>query len=509
MSLPLSLFGTFVAGGLYALCYPSIFGDGWLPLLFIALPFFLWQLEAAKTLKRSLLLALAYNMGLNLVGYYWIPGTIREFGQLPYAISIFLGLFFAFILQPHWWAYILWKKWRPNFNWQSEKGLLITAFIMTFLERYLPQQFPSFTGSPWLHLAPYLGLVPYVGAVLFSFISYWVALEVVAQLSLKKFRPQVWITLVIFIVLNASFPLKEKLSDKNLNVRIVQANIGNFLKIMSEKGDVDSYESINKKYETLSTTENGFSPDLIVWPETAFPDYFHAAHPEVAPLFKNITQKTNSEMLIGGYDQNTAKTAFDRYETVYNSSVLISGDKVKNSYHKNILIPFGETLPFGPFNTKVVEVVPTVSLFARGTGTPKMETKTGYRFVTPICYEILETGYMRSLLNQWQGNHFIVNHTNDSWYGDTAEPHQHLFLSKWRALEFQLPIVRSTNTGITSIIYPDGSESERLGIGAEGILDKVIPMGTGENTTYQNFGVYPSLAIFLVLLLITWLREKN
>ena len=116
---------------------------------------------------------------------------------------------------------------------------------------------------------------------------------------------------------------------------------------------------------------------------------------------------------------------------------------------------------------------------------------------------------MRNLLNEHGNNRLIVNHTNDSWYGNTAEPFQHLFLSKWRALEFNLPIVRSTNTGITSVIYPDGSESRRLGINEEGTLDVVVPLGNGEATLYQKYGVYPFMLIFLVLLGITWFRERN
>ncbi|MCM2350407.1 MAG: apolipoprotein N-acyltransferase [Bacteriovoracaceae bacterium] len=508
-SLLLSLSLTTIAGGLYALCYPSFLGDGWLPLLFIALPFFLWRLEVAPTVKSTLLHILAYNLGLNLVGYYWIPHTLREFGQLPYVVSVILGLLFSLILQPHWWLYVLWKKYRPEFQWYSQKGILITALVMTIIERYFPQQFPSYVGSPWLNMSPYLGLTPYLGVVVFSFITYWVALETFTQLALKKLRPQVWVTLALFVLINALFPLKDIQSDKTLPVRIVQANIGNFLKIASERGDTNSYEAINKTYENLSNTANGFEPKLIIWPETAYPDTFYGQKTKLAPVFENIMKTTGSEMLIGGYDQDMTKSPFDYIESVFNSSILLSDNKVKTSYHKNILIPFGETLPFGPFNRQIVSIVPAVSLFARGEGTPVMELKGGERFVTPICYEILESNYMRNLLNQWGDNHLIINHTNDSWYGDTAEPHQHLFLTKWRALEFQLPIVRSTNTGISSVIYPDGSESKRLDVGTEGILDVNVPLGTGQATIYQTYGVFPLVGIFLILLLITWYREKR
>lgn len=508
-SLLLSLSLTLGAGGLYALCYPSFLGDGWLPLLFVALPFFLWRLEVAPTVKSTLLHVLAFNMGLNLVGYYWIPHTLREFGQLPYIVSVILGMLFSLILQPHWWLYVLWKKYRPDFQWYSQKGILITAFVMTLLERYFPQQFPSYVGSPWMNLAPYLGLAPWLGVVAFSFITYWVALETYSQLALKKLRPQVWIVFTVFVLANALMPLKDKYSDKILPVRIVQANIGNFLKVESERGDTNSYESIRNRYEELSTRKNGFSPKLIVWPETAYPNTFAGRESRIDSVFHKITDEMSAEILIGGYDQDPTKSPFDFIETIFNSSILISDHRFKTAYHKNILIPFGETLPFGPLNRQIVSIVPAVSLFARGSGTPEMETKEGFRFVTPICYEILESNYMRTLLNQYGNNHLIINHTNDSWYGDTAEPYQHLFLSKWRALEFKLPIVRSTNTGISSVIYPDGSESPRLGIGKTDILDVNVPVGTGEATFYQTYGVYPVVVIFLLILGITWFVERK
>lgn len=334
-------------------------------------------------------------------------------------------------------------------------------------------------------------------------------MEIVVQLTLKKFRPQVWMALLVFVVLNAAFPLQGPEEVQNLNVRFVQANIGNFTKVESERGEVNSYEAIAKKYFQLSVKDNGFEPELIIWPETAWPNSFYGHRTELSGIFKQIMERTGAELLIGGYDHDPNKSPEKFHESVFNSSILLSDNRFKTAYHKNILIPFGETLPFGPFNEQVVSIVPAVSLFARGHGTPQMETRSGLRFVTPICYEVLDSNYMRELLNQWKENHFIVNHTNDSWYGDTAEPHQHLFLAKWRALEFQLPLLRSTNTGITSVIFPDGSESKRLGVGEENNLDVSVPVGKGHSTFYQLYGALPMFGVFLLLFLITWMREKN
>ena len=497
-----------IAGGIYALAYPSFLGNGWLPLLFIGLPLFLWKLESSS-FKSSLLFILAFNLGLNFVGYYWVPHTMREFGQLPFLISVILGAAASLVLQPHWWAYAIWRKYRPQWDWSKERNILLTAFIMTMLERYVPQLFPSYVGSPWLHFAPYLGLAPYFGVVVFSFITYWLCLEVIHHIRNKKSRYQVWVIMGLFILLNSSFPITKPAANRQLQVRIVQANIGNFLKITSETGDTNSFETVTKIYEELSEKDNGFRPQLIIWPETAYPHTFFGSESMLSETFLKIMDSTGGELLIGGYDQDLTKSSVDFIESVFNSSLLLSEGKVKSIYHKNILIPFGETLPFGPLNSTVVSIVPAISLFAKGKGIPVMETNAGFRFVTPICYEILETNYMRDLLNQWGGNHFIVNHTNDSWYGDTAEPYQHLFLSKWRALEFQLPIIRSTNTGISSVIYQDGTESTRLGINQTGVLDVSVPLNKPHPTVYQESGVIPFLLCFLVLYLITWWREKK
>lgn len=502
----ISLFISFIAGSLYALTYPSFLGAGWFPLLFVALPLHLYSLSRSSSIKNVLFSITGFNLGLNLVGYYWIPHTLGEFGNLPYALALITSLVFTFLLQPHWWAYALWLKYRPAFNWSSTLGIFLSAVILSLLERYIQQQFPSFVGSPWLHLAPYLALAPVFGVIIFSFFTYWISLEVVDQISKRQIKYLPWIALLVFIILNAASPLENKASEESLRVRIVQANIGNFLKVSSEWGDENSLSSIIESYKNLSIRNLDFKPDLIIWPETAYPNEFSKNQSVLPQLFNELMETTKAEMLIGGYTRNPD---FSSHEVVFNSSLLFSDNKLKASYYKNILIPFGETLPFGPLNKKIVEIIPAIALFARGEGGEKLKTKNGQSFIAPICYEILESEFIRGLLNEHSHNQFIINLTNDSWYGDTAEPYQHLFLSKWRALEFSLPIIRSTNTGITSVIYPDGSESKRLLVGEEKVLDEVIPLAPSPNTIYQRFGVLPFFFTIFLMGLTLWWQERN
>ncbi len=496
-----------LAGGIYALSYPSFLGDALWFLIFPSLILFLWKLEASN-LKKSICIIFGFNLGLNFIGYYWIPHTLREFGQLPYLISIIIGATASLILQPHWWIYALWRHFRPKKDWTSQFYLLLNIFLIVMMERFIPQQFPSYVGSPWIKLAPFLGLAPIFGVIIFSFITFWISFETMIQIQNRRVRYPVWIFSLIFLIFNFVLRIEKVTGPEELPIRIVQANIGNFLKISSEKGDQNSFESIERTYQELTLKKNESAPKLIIWPETAYADTFLGTETKLSPYFLKMIDELKAELLIGGYDQDPMKSPFELLESVFNSSLLLTDNKVKSVYHKNILIPFGETLPFGPFNKTVVSIVPTISLFAQGHGTPIMETKSGYRFITPICYEILDSDYVRNLLNQWGGNHFIVNHTNDSWYGDTAEPYQHLFLSKWRAIEFQLPLIRSTNTGISSVLYNDGSESKRLSISEIGILDLKIALKKSQETLYQRWGILNFLFLFLILIGFIWWLEK-
>ena len=144
-----------------------------------------------------------------------------------------------------------------------------------------------------------------------------------------------------------------------------------------------------------------------------------------------------------------------------------------------------------------------VSYFAEGDKFSTFKTKSNISFISVICYEVLFSDFVREFLNKQKvAPQFLINLTNDSWYGDTAEPFQHLFLAKWRALEFNIPIIRSTNTGITTIIMPDGSEFQRLNYQEKKVLDVELKLHTRTNTIYQTFGLWMILMLALIFYLI-------
>lgn len=484
---------SFIGGMLYASGFPLEIGHS-----FFAGPimgFFLFNLglfKAEHSLKKQMLVALAFSFGFYLLGFYWIPQTLKEFGDLNFPMNQMLGLIFSLVIIPQVYIYTAIQRKYQN------AVLLSIAYVL--LEEFIPQQFPAHLGHSFLSLAPELPLklAPLFGAPVYSFLTAYIALSAVSHIKSKKIPWVSYGLISLMALMNFVLPAPYKgVPLPALNVRIVQPNIGNFLKIDSEKGGSHSLKSVFDNYIELSTAASDRPLDLIIWPETAFPSLISSEllknNPDhaIAPTLDRIIELTQAELFFGGYDLKPSNGPND-YESQYNSAFLFGADKkFKQVYRKIRLIPFGEGLPFGPLNPMLRTVIKNVSYFAEGKKFSSFQTKNGIPFISAICYEILFSNFIRDFLNnQSETPQFLINLTNDSWYGDTAEPEQHLYLAKWRALEFNLPLIRSTNTGITTIIFPDGSESKRLTFQERKTLDTELLLFTRKATLYQQFGLW-------------------
>lgn len=476
-----------------------------------------------RSLKAKLLTGLLFCAGHCLSGYYWIPYTLHEFGQIPFPLNTMLGLLFSVIIMPQLLFYILILHVWGKFNLKSSKlaGNIYTrnvllALLFTMLDRFVPQQFPAHIGHTWLQLAPHLGLAKVFGVPVYSFMSYWFILSIVSYWRVKKWDFLAMIAFTIFLLVNFLIPLQwHPEQDKNpTRLRLVQANIGNFMKLKSENGDTLSVKEIYQRYQKLSTKVGNAPVDLIIWPETAYPQLLNSAMLRINPyyipqLIQNTARQAHAQLFFGGYDKSkSVDTNF--YETEYNAAFLINKDGEYNDvYHKQLLIPFGEGLPFGPLNPLLAKIIKNISYFARGDRFTKFTLENKKSFITAICYEILFSDFIRKFLNHTAPTKeagrpdFLINLTNDSWYGDTSEPFQHQFLSHWRALEFQIPIVRMTNTGISSILYPDGSESKRLKLFSIDSLDIDLHTPQREPTIWQQFGFASFMSFAIVCFILS------
>lgn len=499
-------FLSLLGGALYASGFPMLGDYTFILGPIIGFLFLNWALESSDSRKQHLLMAWLFALGFYSMGFYWIPFLLKEFGGLVSPFNYLLGIVFSFVILPQIYLLALIKKYI--------KSIFLLSFIYSLLEYFVPQQFPAHLGHSFISLAPkfHLSLAPYFGSAIYSFIICILSLTSLHFIKTKKISILHFVTVIVLLILSF-LPLNKKEIDpkiNELNLRIVQPNIGNFMKVDSEKGGANSMKNVLDNYYSLSTKEGHTPIDLIIWPETAFPTLLSSkllmmsGNKNTPPLIKQIIEKTNSEMFIGGYDFNTTANSMYGYESEYNAAFYFSKEqKLKDVYQKMQLIPFGEGLPFGFFNKFLSNYITNVSYFAKGERATLFTLPNQRTFVAAICYEILFPNLIRDILNANQTNpDFLINLTNDSWYGDTSEPYQHLFLSKWRALEFDLPIIRSTNTGITTIIFPDGSESPRLLIGETKYLDYSFKISSRVKTIYQKFGIWSFILFGIIFCLI-------
>lgn len=525
----------FIGGLLYPLGFPFAEDFHLMPFSLIGVFLFLTGLPlpygqtsnitaTRKTLKRILITVLLFSLGYCLVGYYWIPYTLKEFGNIPAPFNHLLGTAFTFIIVPHYLFFglllYLWRK--LNFRKSTLAGGLATrnlifAIVLVFLEKAIPQQFPAHLGHTWLQWSPFLGLTQFFGAAFYSFLSYWFILFFVSFIKTGKKDIYGLSFSLTLIFLNLFVPLRnDEGATKSTHLRMVQANVGNFMKLDSEKGGLKSIRAIYQRYLDLSSRESEKELDLIIWPETAYPQLINSAMMRISPTFiPSIVRKTATDMkspvFFGGYDKSGNDNSY-YFETEYNATFLVSKEgELMDLYHKMVLIPFGESLPFGPFNPLFAKVLDNLAFFAKGQSYTLFKLSKGQTFISAICYEILFSGFIRRYLNEVKEKpDFLINLTNDSWYGDTSEPYQHKFLAHWRALEFQIPIVRMTNTGITSVLYPNGGESKRLPLFKKDILDVTLKTPEKPETTfYQRWGYAPLAGLALTFFLLAWFFEKK
>jgi apolipoprotein N-acyltransferase len=444
-----------------------------------------------------------------------------EFGSLPYVVAFLLNTLHALIITPHLvlailiYHYIQKKKIFIN----SSLLTITAAFLLTILEYYTPQQFNTMIGQPLLVFGEYLGWAPIAGLPVFSFFSFLIIFEAIYFIKRKSFNKFNMTLIILFIASNPILVKKDKKnSKKSLNIRLVQANISNFLKIESESGETNSVTAVIDRYKKLSLLpfKSNQKLDLIIWPETAYPYPIETESNNIKNsflpyLFQEVANAQKSNLFIGGY--NRIKGSVGYYMTEYNSNFFMNRDgRLTDIYYKQLLIPFGETLPFGPFNKFLSEQIPNIAFFAEGDKNNAFTLDTGHKLLNSICYEILSPEFIRKALNDNKSDiHALVNLTNDSWYANTAEPEQHLFLASWRSLEFSLPMIRSTNTGISTIVDRFGQEIVTLDEGKTGNLDYTLELPERNIGLYEKLGIWSFLLLLSVIFIfhLLMLKYKN
>jgi apolipoprotein N-acyltransferase len=489
-----------IAGMFAALSMPPL--NFW-PLLFAAVPVALFMLEGIKRRHRlqSFLLGWSFGFGYFIVAFHWIGFAFLidpenylwmmpfAVGGLAGAMAIYWGLAFACVTLS---------------GLKRFRAALVFAASLALFE-YL--RGVLFTGFPWA--APGLagdgmGAVAQTAALwgmpgLTVLILLWSAawpfvfdrhsprLHRLTALAIIATLPLCW-AWGSYRLQNGQVP-----NVDGVTLRIVQPNIS-----QSDKWRDENMRAIFVQLLDMSARapQNGKPVTHIIWPESAVPfliDESDSSRAEVAQLLGGtrtlVTGALRREISIVGDTES---------DKVYNSVLTFDGlGNVVAHYDKWRLVPGGEFLPFEwllePLGFRKVVSVP--GSFEAGAGPVSLAIPWVPPVGFSICYEAIFPDHFIDPQNRpgW-----LINVTNDGWFGNSTGPYQHLAQARLRAIEQGLPMVRAANTGISAVIDPYGRTLSSLPLGQEGFLDSDLP----QSLPPTFFASYGQLLFFFALLLL-------
>lgn len=422
----------FAAGALMALGFAPY--DGW-PVIFISLPLFYLVLTNSTSYAQAAWRGFYFGYGHAIAGTWWIANALlvdaEKFAWLfPFSVlglSAVMALWFVvFALLVH--------AFRPRM------GVLLFAILWVLVE--LARSWGMF-GFPW-NLLGYMVLASstlaqtasLIGTYGLSFLLLLVGLLPVMWLGSSTRRLKIQYTALCFAIFVSTYSygwvrLGFPTQYTQTLLRLVQPNIAQTLK-GSQAGQQAAVEVLAR----LSTQPAVPMPDVTIWPETAYPFTMRIDAPQAMPAIKTlITGAVRAE----GQRDNLK---------LWNSIVALAGDgNVLAYYDKHQLVPFGEFVPLRTV-LPLDKITPGAIDFSRGEG-PKTVALAGLPPFSPlVCYEGI---FPQHAVDKAQRPAWLLNLTNDGWYGDSAGPYQHLAMVRMRAIEQGLPTVRAANSGVSAV----------------------------------------------------------
>jgi apolipoprotein N-acyltransferase len=473
------------------------FGFAWLPVITLASLVLLWQGTSAA--RGAAWLGFAFGLGLFGTGASWVYVALNTFGGMP-ALLAAIGTagFCAFLaLYP---AAVGWIAVRCTAAGSWPRALAAAALwpLAEWARSVV------FTGFPWLSFGyaalpggpsnPLAGYAPLGGVFLvslaYALAAAALALAIDAASKAARMRVVALAGAALAIVAGgaASGRLEwTSVAGAPLAVSLVQGNV-----LQEIKFDPDFRAKTFDLYTGLVAETRG---RLVVLPESAFPVFADEVPDEVLLAIIRTVVPRDGDALVGMFtlEPPLEPGGQPRY---YNSVVSV-GTAVPQLYRKRHLVPFGETIPLEPVVGWFIRRILSIPLAsqARGVPDPAPLELAGARVAVNICYE---DAFGADLRKEAREATLLVNVTNDAWYGRSIAALQHNQIASMRALETGRPLLRATNTGITSAIGHDGRELARLPWFTRGILEVEIAGRQGA-TPYADWGDAPAGAVALAL----------
>jgi apolipoprotein N-acyltransferase len=488
------------------------------PVLFITFPLAVWLIDGAGAgrlggVPAAALTGWLFGFGYFVPGLYWIGNAFLVDAQtfawlmpfavigLPAYLALFTALGFAL-------ARVIWTK--------DASRILALAAALTIGEWLRGH---VLTGFPWnafgyaltepLALAQSASLIGLWGL---TFLSVAIFASPAVLIDGRRTR-RPWLApaaaLVLLIAMGAYGAIRLSLHptefvDK-VKLRIMQPDLQQDVKF-----NYAAKASVMQKYLSLSDRSTGpqstgvRDATILIWPESAFP-FFLAREADAMAQIADLLPK--GTILITGSVRAPDLPPGTRITRAYNSIYVIDHDgSILSIYDKLHLVPFGEFLPFQGLMEKLgfVQLTKVQGGFIPGTRRKTIALPNAPRVLPLICYEAIFPGDIET-----RGDRpgWIVNLTNDGWFGISTGPHQHLQQARLRAIEEGLPLVRAANTGISVVTDPLGRIVAQLDLGVEGVLDSRLPSAIPP-TPYARAGDIPA-AIIVAIALIVAIRRRR
>jgi apolipoprotein N-acyltransferase len=506
----------FVAGALSALAMAPI--DLW-PVLFVTFPILVWLIDGAGAGRWGGILAAAatgwwFGFGYFLAGLYWVGYAFlvdaETFGWLlPIAVAGLpagLALFTALGCAA---ARAMWTR--------GPTRILALAVALTGMEWLRGH---ILTGFPWntfgyaltgpLVLAQAASLVGLWGLT-FLAVAVFASPATLADDRMDNGRP--WLpllsSLVILCVLAVYGAIRLAANPTSfvtgVHLRLMQPNTP-----QDDKFNYSAKQKVMSHYVSLSDRATGPQSTgmrevtHLIWPEAAFP--FFLTH-EADALAQIAELLPDGAVLITGAVRSAETTP--KSQQAYNSVYVIDHDGSILTVHDKVhLVPFGEYLPLQALLERIglQQLTKVAGGYLSGDRVRTYDVPRAPRMLPLVCYEVIFPG---EAVPRGDRPGWILNLTNDGWFGISSGPYQHFRQARVRMIEEGLPLVRAANTGISAVVDPLGRVIRSLPLGSEGVLDSPLPQPI-EPTAYVRAGDSPAgLAIAAAFLLVMRRRVRG
>lgn len=486
-------------GLLYTLAFAPTF---WIVLIVPALTGVFWLLQGAQSARQAFFTGWWFGFGHHVSGLYWMAYSLlvepeKHAILIPFAVSLIpavLAVYIGLVTTATW-------KLRARPAWQSVMLFATFWVAAEWARAYL------FTGFPW-NLAGYVwafsdtmlqpaALAGVYGLSLLTLLAgaSWATLTETGGGFRRYCLPVFSAALLVFAYVGGTVRLAfaPPAFMPEITLRIVQGNIEQHHKWdpAVRAQTVQTYIAASQATRATVTPEapprtSPAAPTHILWPETAMPYLLNEAPDVLAAIAPVIPD--GGLLMTGALRSAGERTAF------WNSLFAIGANgEIVAVYDKAHLVPFGEYVPFREW-LPITRITAGTGDFDRGPG-PLTLQLPGLPPVAPqVCYEGIFPHFQSTepVQPEW-----IFNITNDAWFGDSGGPHQHFHMTRLRAVEQGIPVVRAANTGISGVIDAFGRVIASLPLNTQGVIDSPLPAATARTP----FGQYGPVIVSLLLLM--------